>query len=201
MAGVPGGLSDGAKRDMRTPMTRVFRYDRARAKLFAGWRYRALSLKAFTFGLIGVVNTVVDYSVFLIARAALSHAPAVSAAVGWFAGFCHCGSAGAILLIVPNLMSWSVGVSGSYIMNSSITFAAESQRKLRWRAYFTFVIAGIAGLLANTTTLLVAAQVFLLPVWLAKGVAILASFVVNFSLSHFVVFRVRARVADEAERL
>jgi len=28
-------------------------------------------------------------------------------------------------------------------------------------------------------------------VWAAKGLAILASFVVNFSLSHFVVFRPR----------
>jgi putative flippase GtrA len=34
----------------------------------------------------------------------------------------------------------------------------------------------------------------LLPVWLAKAVAILASFVVNFTLSHFVVFRVRKDV-------
>jgi putative flippase GtrA len=30
-------------------------------------------------------------------------------------------------------------------------------------------------------------------VWIAKAVAILASFLVNFSLSHFVVFRVRKR--------
>jgi putative flippase GtrA len=32
----------------------------------------------------------------------------------------------------------------------------------------------------------------LLPVWAAKAIAVLASFVVNFSLSHFVVFRARA---------
>jgi len=37
----------------------------------------------------------------------------------------------------------------------------------------------------------VAAQVLLLPVWLAKALAVLASFVVNFTLSHFVVFRPR----------
>jgi putative flippase GtrA len=76
-------------------------------------------------------------------------------------------------------------------MNSSITFAAESGRKLRWRAYLAFVVSGIAGWLANTATLLVAAEILLFPVWLAKAVAILASFVVNFLLSHFVVFRVR----------
>jgi putative flippase GtrA len=37
----------------------------------------------------------------------------------------------------------------------------------------------------------VAVEVLLLPVWLAKLVAVMASFIVNFSLSHFVVFRVR----------
>jgi putative flippase GtrA len=36
----------------------------------------------------------------------------------------------------------------------------------------------------------------LLPVWLAKAVAILASFLVNFALSHFVVFRPRGDADD-----
>jgi putative flippase GtrA len=139
----------------------------------------------------------VDYSLFLIARALLSHSPTAVAAIDSFAGFCHCGSGQALLLIAPNLMSWSIAVSGSYIMNTSFTFAAESQRKLRWGAYFAFVLANVVGLIANTTTLVTAAEVFLLPVWLAKGCAVLASFVVNFSLAHFIVFRVRARVADE----
>jgi putative flippase GtrA len=92
---------------------------------------------------------------------------------------------------VSNLISWSVAVTGSYVMNSSITFAAESGRRLRLSAYLTFVASGVVGMLANTATLLFAAQILLLPVWLAKAVAILASFLVNFSLSHFVVFRPR----------
>jgi hypothetical protein len=82
--------------------------------------------------------------------------------------------------------------------SSTFTFAAESGRRLRWGAYLAFVVSGIAGWLANTATLLVAAEVLLLPVWLAKLVAILASFIVNFSLSHFVVFRARPRPAGEA---
>jgi putative flippase GtrA len=94
-------------------------------------------------------------------------------------------------LVVANLISWSIAVTGSYVMNSSITFAAESGRQLRLRAYLNFVASGIAGLLVNTATLLFAAEILLLPVWLAKAVAILASFLVNFSMSHFVVFRPR----------
>jgi putative flippase GtrA len=83
-------------------------------------------------------------------------------------------------------------------MNSSITFAAESGRQLRWRDYITFFVSGIVGLVANTATLVFAAEVLLLPVWIAKGFAILASFVVNFSFSHLVVFRVRGGPPHDA---
>ena len=179
-------------------MTRISRYHRARAKLAASWRDRALSLKAIAFGLVGVVNTVVDYGVFLLARAQFDKSPPALAAFTWFSDACGCSNAAAFSLIAANTLSWIVAVSGSYIMNSSITFAAESGRQLRWRAYFTFVASGVAGWLANTAALLVAAEVLLLPVWLSKGLAILAGFVVNFSLSHFVVFRARPRTAEKA---
>jgi putative flippase GtrA len=69
--------------------------------------------------------------------------------------------------------------------------SAETGRKLRWSAYFIFVASGILGWLANTAALLVAIKVLFLPVWLAKLLAVMASFIVNFSLSHFVVFPVR----------
>jgi len=154
-------------------------------------RSRALSLKAFTFALIGVLNTAVDYILFLAARAAYMHSPLALAAFGSLAEICRCGASETVLLIAANITSWIVAVSGSYVLNSSITFAAESGRKLRWRDYVAFVVSGIVGLIANTATLIMAAQVLLLPVWFAKALAVLASFVVNFALSHFVVFRPR----------
>jgi len=161
-------------------------------KLVDAWRNWPFSRKAFTFAVIGVVNTLVDYSVFLLVRAALTHSPAALDAIGSFAQSCRCGNATVLTLILSNLVSWSVAVSGSFVLNSSITFAAETGRKLSRRRYLVFVAAGVVGWLANTATLLVAAQVLLLPVWLAKAVAIMASFLVNFSLSHFVVFRAAA---------
>lgn len=179
-------------------MTHVSFYERTRARLIAGWRNRAVSFKAIAFAFVGVVNTAVDYCVFLIARAALDRSPGAQALFGSVSDFCQCGNAPAISLIAANTISWIVAVSGSYVMNSTFTFAAESGRKLRWSAYLAFVASGIAGWLANTATLLVAAEILSLPVWLAKLVAILASFIVNFSLSHFVVFRVRTRPAGEA---
>jgi putative flippase GtrA len=101
-----------------------------------------------------------------------------------------------VTLIAANTFSWYLAVSGSYVMNSTITFAAESGRRLSFTAYALFVLSGIVGYLANTTTLVVAAQ--FLPVLVAKGCAVLVSFVVNFSMSHFVVFRPRRPEVGDA---
>jgi putative flippase GtrA len=121
-------------------------------------------LKAFSFAAVGVVNTFVDAGVFFLALHFLTSS-----------------------LIAANVLAWFVAVSGSYVMNSFTTFAAESGRRLRTDSYLKFVASGIVGVIANTAVLVAAAQV--LPVWAAKALAILVSFLVNFSLSHFVVFR------------
>jgi len=54
----------------------------------------------------------------------------------------------------------------------------------------SFAISQVAGLVANTATVFVAS--YFMPVLLGKLLAIGASFLVNFSLSHFVVFRKRS---------
>jgi putative flippase GtrA len=165
--------------------------------LATAWHHRALSRKAISFGLIGLVNTAIDYGVFLLARAALTHSATALSGIGALSAACRCGDGATLTLVAANLISWSVAVSGSYVLNSSITFAAESGRKLRWGRYLVFVASGVAGWLANTAMLLIAAEIFLLPVWQAKAVAIVAGFVVNFSLSHFVVFRVAGAAAND----
>jgi putative flippase GtrA len=140
--------------------------DRLLSRLAQGWQDRAVSRKALSFALVGVVNTLNDLGIFLIAYSWLG-----------------------LALVPANLLAWIVAVSASYVMNSYITFAAESGRQLRWRSYGAFVVSGVAGVIANTAVLVVAS--FWIPVLAAKLLAILASFVVNFSLSHFVVFRAR----------
>jgi len=167
-------------------------------RLSARWHNRALTVKAISFALIGAVNTLVDYSIFLVARAALNRSPSAQALFDSVAASCRCADPTTVALIAANMISWTIAVSGSYILNSSITFAAESGRKLRWRSYLIFLASGIVGWFANTATLVFGAQVMQLPVWVAKAIAILASFVVNFSLSHFVVFRVRHQPAADA---
>ena len=141
-------------------------------RLIAAWRERAIVLKAASFGLVGVVNTSIDAVVFFLALATLTDS-----------------------LVAANFLAWLIAVSCSYAMNSYTTFAHESGRRLRWRDYGSFVASGIAGMLANTATLVIAA--LFLPVWSAKACAILVTFVVNFSLTNFVVFRKRPAGSNE----
>jgi putative flippase GtrA len=163
-------------------------------------------LKAISFALIGVVNTAVDAVVFFLAYRLLTQSPAAADALGWGVDHCHCGSLATVTLVVANTFSWFVAVSGSYVLNSTITFAAESGRRLRLNAYLIFFASSIVGYLANTTTLVVVAKFFplLMPEWtsvavyVAKGCAILVSFMVNFSMSHFVVFRPRRAGVEDA---
>ena len=135
-------------------------------RLIAAWHERAIVLKAMSFAAVGVVNSAVDFGVFSFAYYYLE-----------------------LPIVTANVMAWIVAVSGSYVMNSLTTFARESGRELRAKAYFTFMISQVAGLVANTTTVFVAS--YFMPVLLGKVLAIGASFLVNFSLSHFVVFRKR----------
>jgi putative flippase GtrA len=158
-------------------------------RLLRAWHERAFLLKAVSFGLVGVVNAAVDYGVFFLARAALHSSAAIENAAAAVSAACNCLSAENWLLIPANIIAWLVAVSGSYVMNSLTTFAKESGRKLRWSSYGSFVASGIAGVVANTAAVLVAVQFF--EVWVAKLIAIGVGFVVNFSLSHFVVFRAR----------
>jgi putative flippase GtrA len=142
------------------------------SRLRAFLKRQVTLMKATSFALVGVVNTAIDLAVFV-------------AAYNWL----H------LSLIPANVLAWFVAVSFSYVLNSTITFAAESGRKLRWRDYGTFVASGVVGVVANTATLVLASYV--VPVWLAKAMAIGVSFLVNFSMSHFVVFRKRT---DQAKR-
>ena len=135
-------------------------------RLAVAWHERAIALKATSFALIGVLNTAVDFSVFWVAANFLR----------W-------------PLVLANVMAWLIAVTFSYTMNSVITFGPESGRILRWRDYASFAASGVAGMVTSTATLL--ALSYFIPVLMAKLASILVSFVINLSLSHFVVFRER----------
>ena len=133
-------------------------------RLHATSRKRATTFKAVSFGLIGFVNTAVDFGVFSLGYYVLG-----------------------LPIIAANLLSWSLAVTSSYVLNSTITFSIESRRALSLRTYATFVLAQLAGFAANTTTIVIASH--FMPVLFGKVLATGVSFMVHFSLSHFVVFR------------
>lgn len=135
-------------------------------RLTKAWHDRAVALKAVSFAVVGVVNTVVDFGLFW----------AIVNVLGW-------------ALVPANVLAWAVAVSCSYVMNTFITFGPESGRTLRRRDYLTFAASGIAGLVAGTATLV--ALSYTMPLLGAKLVSILVSFVANFTLSHLVVYRKR----------
>jgi putative flippase GtrA len=133
-------------------------------RLLAAWRGNAVSLKAVSFALVGLVNTAVDAAIFFLLLAYVTPS-----------------------LVVANVAAWFVANTGSYVMNSLTTFSAETDGKLRLKHYAGFVGSGLVAVTASTVTVVIAAK--FMPVWAAKAIAILVSFVVNFAITHFVVFR------------
>jgi putative flippase GtrA len=144
-------------------------------RVAAAWHERAILLKAISFGLVGLVNLAIDFGVFSL-------------------GYFYFG----LPIIAANVIAWIVAVTNSYVLNSLFTFAAESGGRLRVKDYLAFCASQAGGLIANTGTVFVAS--YFMPVLLGKVLAIGAGFLVNFSLSHFVVFRARHPKAGDAAR-
>jgi putative flippase GtrA len=74
-------------------MTHVSLYERARTWVLAGWCNRVV-----IYALVGVLNTAVDYGLFLIAHTVLG-----------------------LPLVAANALSWVIAVSNSYMLHSTIT--------------------------------------------------------------------------------
>jgi putative flippase GtrA len=145
------------------------------------WRGGAVSLKAVSFALVGLINTAVDAAIFFLLLAYVTPS-----------------------LAIANVAAWFIANIGSYVMNAFTTFSAETGGRLSLRHYAGFVGSGLVAVTASTITVELAAK--FLPVLapklgeirlgtvtaavaIAKAIAILVSFAVNFSITHLVVFR------------
>ena len=140
-------------------------------RLRAAWRERTVALKAISFAVVGLVNTAVDATIFFLLLAYVTPS-----------------------LAIANITAWFIANTGSYVMNSFTTFSAETGGRLNLRHYAGFVGSGMVAVTASTITVVLAAK--FMPVWAAKAIAILVSFAVNFSITHFVVFRTKSESAD-----
>jgi putative flippase GtrA len=128
------------------------------------WSRRTLLAKLFSFASIGLVNVAVDVSVFTVALQFLG-----------------------LPLIASNVISWLVAVTGSYTMNSKITFGRETGGALSLERYLRFAASGILGVIVATTVLVIFSRYTNVPI--AKFASIVAGFGLNFCMSHFLVFR------------
>src|SRR5436853_4442230 len=137
-------------------------------RLLAAWRERAVALKALSFAVVGLSRTAVAATIFFLLLAYATSS-----------------------LVVANVAAWFIANTGSYVMNSFTTFSAETGGRLSLRHYAGFVGSGIVAVTASTITVVIAARFVGLPVWAAKAIAIVASFAVNFLITHFVVFRAK----------
>ena len=133
-------------------------------KIQDSWSRRTLLAKLFSFASIGVVNVAVDVTSFTLSFQFL-HLP----------------------LIASNVIAWLIAVTGSYAMNTKITFGRETGGAFSVGRYLRFAASGVLGVIVATTVLVVLSQYTNVPA--AKLASIIAGFGVNFSMSHLVVFR------------
>lgn len=144
-------------------------FHRVLRSLARTWRRSRTSLKLVSFALVGIGNTAIDFGVFTLCYELLE-----------------------LPLVPANVIAWLVAVSCSYVVNTMTTFSAESGRVLRRRDYLSFMASGVLGVIATTVTLVVLSHY--MQVMIAKLISILVGFLVNFTMSNFVVFRARKPV-------
>lgn len=133
-------------------------------KIVDAWYQRTMLAKLFSFASVGALNTAIDLSAFTLTFE-LAHLP----------------------LVASNVISWAVAVTCSYAMNSKITFSLETSGALSIKRYLRFAASGIFGMVVATTVLVVLTRYANIPT--AKLASVLVGFGVNFSMSHFLVFR------------
>ncbi|WP_363323466.1 GtrA family protein [uncultured Pseudoteredinibacter sp.] len=120
-------------------------------------------LKVGKFSLVGVVNTVVDYIIFLCAFYLLS-----------------------LSIALANLLAFLFAVCLSYYLNSKFTFS-ESSSDRSLTKLLRFILASATAFVLVTIVIYILSDY--MPVYLAKILAAGVSLVVNYSLAKLLVFR------------
>lgn len=114
------------------------------------------------FGLVGVINTVVDLGVFsLLYRA------------------------GGLDPLLANGIAFFLAVTNSYLLNHHWTFR-QPESSMSFSAYARFVVLNIGGLLISALAILMLRKI--IPLELAKLIAAGITFLWNFTFSKLFVF-------------
>lgn len=122
--------------------------------------------QAFKFGLVGVLNTAVDWLVYF----ALTH------------GLAYFGAH----LTFAKGISYTVGVLNSFFWNKTWTFRSSAATR---STLLPFFVTNLVGLAINTGLMQVCLHTLRLPEILSLIVATLGTLAWNFTLSKLVVFK------------
>lgn len=120
--------------------------------------------KLIRFGAVGVLNTIIDYAVFVFCIQIIE-----------------------LQLLVANTVAFLVAVGFGYVMNKSWTFRDDSRGRVAIARGVLFLGSYTVGFLLGSAALWLV-SLYIDP-RLAKLASIGTSFVVNFILSKMVVFR------------
>lgn len=142
-------------------LTQFIRYGREMIQ-----RFPLAMRQAAKFGMVGALNTVVDWAVYFILTAALQS-----------------------LSIAPTLakgISYTAGILNSFIWNRNWTFRSKSGVVA---TLLPFVLVNVVGLVINTGTMQLGLYTFKLPEIISLALATAVTLGWNYSMSKFVIFR------------
>lgn len=118
------------------------------------------------FAVVGIANTVLDASLFLLLVYGLEVPP-----------------------VAANLISYSAGMINSFVLNKNWTFSHTAGQGEPTQQFVLFALLNLVGLAIATALVWWLAEP--LGPALAKGVAVGAVFAWNYSTSRFLIFRRR----------
>ena len=124
---------------------------------------QTVKLEFLRFGLVGVVNTLVDFAVFVLLYRLVGLDP-----------------------LLANALAFLVAVTNSYFLNHHWTFR-QSETPLSISAYLRFAVLNAGGLLIGSLAILSLGHY--MPMELAKLIATAITLVVNFTSSKIFVFK------------
>jgi putative flippase GtrA len=116
------------------------------------------------FGLVGVLNTSIDFGLFWAITA------------GTNAG-----------VVAANVVGFTVGATNSYWLNSTVTFAGSGTQTRSLAQFWRFAAVTLALLLLSTATVALLRQI--MPNLAAKAVSIIVVFAGGYGLNRLYVFR------------
>ena len=145
---------------------------------------KGLNMKVVRFGVVGVVNTLIDFAVLNLLLALF-------------------GVTGGWPLVLCNAAAFLGASLNSYFLNKKWTFSQKTGASLR--QYLVFLALALGGLVINSVVLYLLATGLSRPSWLsptlwinvAKAAATVASLVWNYLACRYVVFGRRAVRSEE----